>query len=191
MNEIIVKNLSKSFGEKTVLKDVNFTLPYGGTLQLTGESGIGKTTLLRIIAGLEKPDFGEIIGVSGKDVSFLFQEDRLFPEISALSNVTLVMKGKNKKEKARALLLDLNLTEKDINLRPSELSGGMCRRVAIARALAYDKPVLVLDEALRGLDAENAQAVTEVIERESIGKTVIFVSHGEPPTNRSFDVLAL
>ncbi len=191
MNEIKVKNLSKAFGEKEVLKNVSFTLPYGGALHVTGASGIGKTTLLRILAGIEKPDTGEIFGISGKDASFLFQEDRLFDTLSALGNVTLVMKDKNKKEKARALLFDLGLSEKDLHLRPSELSGGMSRRVAIARALAYEKPVLILDEALRGLDPENAQKAMSVIERESVGKTVIFVTHSEPLTTRPFEILSL
>ncbi len=191
MKEIIVKNLSKSFGEKEVLRNVSFTLPQGSTLQVTGASGIGKTTLLRILAGLEKPTAGEIFGISEKNVAFLFQEDRLFDGLSALSNVALVMTHKNKKEKACKLLFDLGLNKKDILLRPSELSGGMCRRVAIARALAYDRPILILDEALRGLDVENAQNAMRVIERESADKTIIFVTHSEPMTSRQFDTLTL
>ncbi len=191
MNKIIVKNISKSFGEKEVLRNLSFTVNHGEVIQIIGSSGIGKTTLLRLLCGLEKPDAGEIFGVSKTDISFLFQDDRLFPELNALENISIVIKDKSKKEKARRLLSDLGLNEKDILLYPSELSGGMRRRVAIARALAYDKPVLILDEALRGLDMENAENAARVIERESVGKTIIFVTHSEPLTSLKFKALNL
>ncbi len=194
MNDIVISNLSKSFGDKTVLNNVSLTVPYGSYVRISGESGIGKTTLLRILCGLEKPDSGELNGFSSKDVAFLFQEDRLFPELSALGNVALVIRHGTKAEKkarAKQLLLDLGLDEADFYLRPSELSGGMCRRVAIARALAYDKPILLLDEALRGLDTENAERAARIIEHESIGKTVIFVTHGIPRTRSEYVVYSL
>ncbi len=194
MNDIVIKNLSKSFGDKSVLNNVNFRIPYGTYVRITGESGIGKTTLLRLLCGLEKPDLGEIIGAERNDIAFLFQEDRLFPTLSAIKNVMTVIKnGSNAEKKARAsqLLLDLGLNESDFSLRPNELSGGMCRRVAIARLLAYNKPILLLDEALRGLDGENALRAARVIERESLGKTVIFVTHGEPMTSKAYTVLSL
>ncbi len=194
MNEVVISNLSKAFGDKTVLSNVSLTVPCGSYVRISGESGIGKTTLLRILCGLEKADSGEVLGVTPKDISVLFQEDRLFPELSALDNVTLVIKNGTKTEKkarAKQLLLDLGLDESDFELRPGELSGGMCRRVAIARALAYDKPILLLDEALQGLDTENAKRAARVIERECLGKTVIFVTHGEPRTRLDYSTYLL
>ncbi len=180
--EIKVTGLTKAFGDKNVLNGLSFSVPIGSVVRITGSSGIGKTTLLRILCGLEKATSGEIFGIHRKDISYLFQEDRLFDTLSAIENVTLVMKGDEKKDRAKKLLSDLGLTNKDFNCRPSELSGGMCRRVAIARALAYDKPILFLDEALRGLDEENAVRTARVIERESVGKTIFFVTHGDVRT---------
>lgn len=175
---IKIENVSKSYGEKKVLHNLSLFIPYGSVTAVTGSSGCGKTTLLRLICGLEKADAGNIIGVSKKEVSALFQEDRLFPWLTALENVEAVIKDKKEKPLAAQILSDLGLGDKkDLFAFPSELSGGMMRRVAIARALAYKSKVLILDEALRGLDEKNFENAAEVIERYRDGRTLISVTH--------------
>lgn len=175
---IKIENVSKSYGEKKVLDNISLFIPYGSVTAVTGGSGCGKTTLLRLICGLEKADAGNITGVSKKDVSALFQEDRLFPWMTALENVEAVIKDKKEKSLAAQILFDLGLGDKkDLSAFPAELSGGMMRRVAIARALAYKSKVLILDEALRGLDERNFQNAADVIERYRDGRTVISVTH--------------
>lgn len=177
-NGIKIENVSKSYGEKKVLHNLSLFIPYGSVTAVTGSSGCGKTTLLRLICGLEKADAGNIIGVSKKDVSALFQEDRLFPWLTALENVEAVINDKKEKPLGAQILADLGLGDKkDLSAFPSELSGGMMRRVAIARALAYKSKVLILDEALRGLDEKNFENAAEVIERYRDGRTVISVTH--------------
>ncbi len=176
MNKITCEGICKSFESKQVLKDVSFSIPYGSVAVIKGESGIGKTTLLRIIAGLEQPDCGTVEGVANKKTAFLFQEDRLLPWLSARKNVEAVIKDKEKKTLAVQLLTELGLAD-SLSLYPARLSGGMKRRVAIARALALDGDILILDEALRGLDEANIQNTVSVIKKYSKGKTVISVTH--------------
>ena len=180
MDGIRAERICKSYGEKQVLCDLSFFMEYGGVYRVIGASGCGKTTLLRLICGLEKPDSGIITGASREKISYLFQEDRLLPWLSAVKNVELASKDKSRRALAEKLLSELGLDkEKDFCLLPSELSGGMSRRVAIARALIKNSEILILDEALRGLDEENRARCAEVIGRYSKGKTVIFVTHGE------------
>jgi NitT/TauT family transport system ATP-binding protein len=159
-----------------VLDNLTAAFPKGKISVIRGASGCGKTTLLRIIAGLEKADAGLIEGIDQKRVSFLFQEDRLFPWLSAKQNVEAVIKDKNKKALAIELLCELGL-ENELNSYPSQLSGGMNRRVAIARALAYDFDLLILDEALKGLDEKSVENTVRVIKKYSLGKTVLSVTH--------------
>ncbi len=173
-NAIICRNISKSFGEKQVLNGFNCKIPIGAVTVIRGASGCGKTTLLRIIAGLEKPDTGEVLGVDVNRISFLFQEDRLFPWLTAKQNVEVVIK--ENKDLATELLSALGL-KNELNSYPAQLSGGMCRRVAIARALAYDSDVLLLDEALRGLDEKNIENTVSVIKAFAGDKTIISVTH--------------
>lgn len=177
-NGIRAEHLCKSFGEKLVINDLSFFIESGSTVLIKGASGSGKTTLLRILAGLTKADSGAVSGIDTRRTSFLFQEDRLFPWMTALQNVETVIKDKEKKPLAKELLSALGLgDQKDMSSYPSELSGGMQRRVAIARALAYDFDVLILDEALRGLDEANIENTVSVIKHYTKGKTVISVTH--------------
>ena len=172
----------KGFGEKQVLNGVDFFFPYGKTSVIQGKSGCGKTTLLRIIAGLEDLDSGSINGVDKSRVAVLFQDDRLLPWLTAQKNVEAVIRDKARKGLATEILTELGLGDaKDLCSYPAELSGGMSRRVAIARALAYlavsEGEILILDEALRGLDEENVANTVSVIKKYSAKKTVISVTH--------------
>jgi ABC-type nitrate/sulfonate/bicarbonate transport system ATPase subunit len=131
-----------------------------------------------MIAGLEKPDSGLIEGIEGKKTAFLFQDDRLFPWLTALQNVEAVITDKSRLPLARQILTELGLgSEKDLRSYPSELSGGMLRRVAIARTLAYGADVLIFDEALRGLDVANIENTVAVIKKYTAALTLISVTH--------------
>ena len=174
--EIRINNLSKSFGEKQVLSGLSLSFETEKVTLIIGASGKGKTTLLRILSGLEAADTGEIQGLEDKKISYLFQEDRLFPWLTATENVVAVNNDKNAKEKARSLLSELGLSD-SADKFPHELSGGMRRRVAIARTLMFDGDVIILDEPFQGLDAENTKTALEVIKKYCKGKTVIAVTH--------------
>ena len=132
-NAILITNLSKSYGETVVFRNFSARLPLGKTTVITGVSGGGKTTLLRLILGLETPDGGEIAGVPARRAA-VFQEDRLCPQLTALKNVLLTA-GREKEREARDLLARLGLGE-SLAVPAAELSGGMRRSRALsARSL--------------------------------------------------------
>ena len=162
-----IENLCKSYGDKTVLRDLTLELPDTGVTVLSGASGCGKTTLLRLLAGLETPDSGTLPPLGR--VSYLFQEDRLFPHLTAKENVALVADGDG-------LLASLGL-EDSADKFPHELSGGMKRRVALARALAYDADTYLFDEPFKGLDAAMKETALALLLRKTDGKRVILVTH--------------
>lgn len=175
MSEIVLRNLSKSYGENLVISDLNLNIKSGVTTCLMGPSGCGKTTLLRLIAGLEIPDSGEIMSEARK-ISYVFQEDRLSEDFSVISNIRFVVGKTMNSEDVRNLLNEFELG--DVIDKPvRELSGGMKRRVAIARALSATYDLLILDEPLKGLDEKLKQHVMEVIKNHTKGKTVIYVTH--------------
>lgn len=172
---IELNNVSFSYGDKEILKDISITVKNGECLCLTGKSGCGKTTVLRLIAGLEKEKSG-FIKADGK-ISYVFQEDRLVPTMSVLKNITLCL-PKHSKESAMKLLKEAGL-EACANLLPQELSGGMKRRAAIVRAVAYGGDVLLLDEPFNGLDGETKRIMAKMIKREFSEKPILMVSHIE------------
>ena len=179
MCNLSLTNICKSYGDQQVLCDFSYSFPETGLFHLQGESGKGKTTLLRIIAGLEEPTSGVVTAPS---VSYLFQDRRLFPTLTALENVTLVnaKKGADMEgviESAKTLLATLGLTSQDMEKYPHELSGGMLQRVAIARALLFPSPVLLLDEPAKELDPQNRDVLNALITEEAKKRLVILVSH--------------
>lgn len=178
---IVVKNVSISFGVKHPLTDFSAIFPAGEVTCLMAPSGYGKTTLLRILAGLYTPDSGAVSGVED-GVSMVFQEDRLCPGATVLQNVLLAAR-KPDKAKACAILQDLALGG-DLHTKVSLLSGGMQRRVAIARALLSPAPVLLLDEPFTGLDDGTKRLVADTILAYRHGRTTLCVTHDE-------DVVAL
>lgn len=172
--DIELRHIDKSFGDTVVFRDLSLTVRAGRVSCLMMPSGWGKTTILRLLLGLETPDAGSITGVPEKKAA-VFQEDRLCPGISALSNVLRVTGAKIRPE-AEALLTRLGLGA-DMRKPARELSGGMGRRAAIARALLAESELLVLDEPFDGLDAETRARTAAVIREYAKGKTVILVTH--------------
>lgn len=166
---VTLKNIKKSYGDKIIFDNLNREIVFDKPIVLMGESGVGKTTLARMIAGLEKSDFGEISGVP-EAVSFMFQEDRLLPWFSARENVEYV----SDKETADYYLEKVLLGgEKDTPV--SDLSGGMKRRVALARALAYKSELVILDEPFKGLDFELKKKMTVLISEEK--RRFLIITH--------------
>ena len=178
MNDIIIKDLCKSFGEKKVLENFSVTFPAGSVSCIMAPSGAGKTTLISIIQGFVKPDSGSI---SGNEVpmSAVFQEDRLCEDFNPVSNVRFSCgskKNKKSKEEIVSCLASLGLGD-SLGKPVREFSGGMKRRVAIARALMAEYELLFLDEPFKGLAEELKVSVAEYIRAYSAGKTVRAVSH--------------
>ena len=171
---IKINNLSFSYADKSIFGNFSLEIPRGRRICLSGESGRGKTTLLRLILGLEKPCGGSI-ETGGARMSAVFQEDRLLPFKTALGNITLIGA---EKETALYMLAQLGIAEA-ADKYPSELSGGMRRRAAIARALSAEYGCLILDEPFAGLDKENIEKAAALIS-ESVGeRTLIAVTHSE------------
>lgn len=175
-----IKNLSKSFDGKILFEGFSYSFSDTGAYAIVGESGIGKTTLLRMIAGLDNDYTGEIVGGGTQKVSFAFQEYRLFPWLSAIDNVIFAISNRKDeavRKKAYDMLLTLGFSEGDMKLTPSELSGGMKQRVSIARAMLFDRPILLLDEPTKELDPGNSDIVRSLILEESKRRLVILVTH--------------
>jgi len=192
--EVVLEKLSKSFGKKRALRDVDLTIRDGEYLVVLGPSGAGKTTLLRTIAGLLEPDGGRIL-MDGKDVTrqpadvrqaaFMPQTYSLFPQMSVWENTAFspTVKGWPDADRdllAREMLSMVHLIERTDSY-PRELSGGMQQRCALARALAADSEVLLLDEPLRALDArlriELRSELRSLIRH--VGTTTIHVTHDQ------------
>ncbi len=192
-----VKNLSKSYGSKTVLNSISLEIENFKSLAIIGPSGGGKSTLLRILAGLEKIDSGDI-SINGKHVDLgnddalinyrkkiavVFQSDNLFPHLTALENVILPLvhvqgiKEKDAKMKAFELLSRFRL-EDSMKKIPAQLSGGQQQRVAIVRALACEPEFFLFDEPTSSLDPELTAETLDVIhELQLDNKEMIVVTH--------------
>lgn len=188
-----IKNLNKQYGDRVIFKDLNINVQSGELMTIVGPSGIGKTTFLRIIAGLLPADSGqmtladEAIDVTGNrlgaQVGVIFQDFNLFPQYSVKENIGLAPKLVAKMAKTDVdelvtkLMRQLDLTEYQ-DQYPHALSGGQKQRVAIARALAMQPGVLAYDEPTSGLDEASTNRVVEVIKTlQQEGVTQLIVTH--------------
>jgi ABC-type nitrate/sulfonate/bicarbonate transport system ATPase subunit len=168
-----VQNLSFSYGDKPIFRDLTLTLPDTGVTALSGPSGCGKTTLLRLMAGLEQPQSGTIDCPKQEEISLMFQEDRLIPRLSARRQIEIV----RPKGKGAAAWLEAVGLGAELGALPESLSGGMQRRLSLARCLAYgqDKRLLLLDEPFTGVDAERIRSLMSLIRGMHV--PVIFTAH--------------
>lgn len=175
--KIKVENLSFSYGNQVVLSNVNLELTDRQPVVLLGGSGMGKTTLLRLLAGLMKPDSGQIHGITADTrIAVMYQEDRLFPHLTVWKNLKLVRPDITQPE-AEELLKELNLEESVLDQLPRELSGGMRRRAALARTLLFEAEVVLMDEPFQGLDPDTRQMALQTVKKRTAGRPLLLISH--------------
>jgi len=206
LNMLELKNISKKIQGSSILSDIHLSIRKGEFITLLGPSGCGKTTTLRIIAGFEKPDSGEIL-LDGKNITKLaphkrstntvFQNYALFPHMTVEENVSfgLRMKGISKKERSARACEALKLVKLyDMQKRrPDSLSGGQKQRVAIARAIINKPEILLLDEPLAALDYKLRQQMQLELKelQRKLGITFIFVTHDQEEALTMSDRIAV
>ena len=198
-NKLSIRGLNKTFGQKSVLKNLDFTVESGEFLSILGPSGCGKTTLLRILIGLEKSDSGSICK-DGKDITsihpskrgmgIVFQNYALFENMTVLQNVEYALlhdkeRRKNQtaaqiREIAEKTIADVGLSE-HINKKPVQLSGGQQQRVAVARTLAMNPEIILFDEPMSALDVDTRLALRSELKRiqKAYGSTMIYITHDQ------------
>ncbi len=174
--DIKVNSICKSFKEQQVLNNISMSFLEGSITCIMGASGVGKTTLAYIIMGLLEADSGEIIGLSGKRISAVFQEDRLIEHWDALKNIKLVSNKDVNIEKVERHLREIGLTEYE-GKPVKALSGGMRRRVAIVRALLSEYDILIMDEPFKGLDEGLKKQAINYVKKNTKEKTLIIITH--------------
>ncbi|MDD2217113.1 MAG: ATP-binding cassette domain-containing protein [Eubacteriales bacterium] len=180
--EVKLTQVNKRYGDKEVLKNFSMTFEAASITAIMAPSGKGKTTILRLITGLESPDSGSItITPPHSKLSCLFQEDRLLPWLNVFDNMAVALNNQSiDSDKAAALIYDmaekLEISEA-LHKLPLQLSGGMKHRVAIGRALLRNAEVLILDEPFRGLDAELKLRLAERLKPYLSSRTSIIITH--------------
>lgn len=194
MVSLEIKNLTKIYNKKTVLNGISFEVNDGEFLSILGPSGCGKTTLLKILIGIENATSGQIlkndkdiikVDASKRGMGIVFQNYALFPNMTVLDNVmyALNLKLKNRenaKKKSIEMLKMVNM-EEHINKYPHQLSGGQQQRVAIARTLALEPDIILFDEPMSALDADNRLVLRREIKniQNKLKTTMIYITHDQ------------
>ena len=174
---LTLHSLRKSYDGHVVIANLSHVFPEGTLTCVTGRSGCGKTTLLRLIAGLETPEGGTITGAPEGGTSMVFQEDRLPPRLNAANCLRCVLKrGPEREARIAGALSALGLPAED-DQPVCEYSGGMRRRVALARALLFPSPLVLLDEPFKGLDAATRARAVDFALPLLAGRTTLLVTH--------------
>jgi lipoprotein-releasing system ATP-binding protein len=209
---ITAKAIKKSFGNLTVLKDIDFNIQKGEIVSIVGPSGAGKTTLLQILGTLSRPDtgqinFGEInttklkekqlANFRNREIGFVFQFHHLLPEFTALENVCIpafiakIPKDKAE-QKAKEILGFLKMDQR-LNHKPNELSGGEQQRVAVARALVNEPSIILADEPSGNLDTKNKEELHNLFFslRDKYNPSIIIVTHDNDLANKADRKLTL
>ena len=194
MAGVVLENISKSFGDKQILKNINLEIKDGEFVVLVGASGCGKSTLLRMIAGLEEQTEGSIyignklvdkVPPKDRDIAMVFQSYALYPHLSVKDNIGLGLKVRKvanceiKRRIQRAI--EILQLEDYINAKPKELSGGQRQRVALARAIVREPKVFLMDEPLSNLDAKLRSQMRSEIKKlhKKLKTTFIYVTHDQ------------
>lgn len=173
---VVVQGVTKRYGTHTVLAGVGLRLEPRSVTAITGPNGVGKTTLARLLLGLERPDSGSITGLEGLRRAAVFQEDRLCTHLDAVANVRLVLDREHRGAAEQELAL-VGLSGDDLSKPVGELSGGQRRRVAIARAMVVRAPLVILDEPFTGLDAQAKPAVSQYVRERLAGSIALLITH--------------
>ena len=194
MVNLEIKNLVKVYNKKTVLDNISFEVNDGEFLSILGPSGCGKTTLLKILIGIEKPTSGQIfkkkenitkVDPAKRGMGIVFQNYALFPNMTVLDNVmyALNLKLKNKEEAKKQALEMIKVVnmEEHIKKYPHELSGGQQQRVAIARTLALKPDIILFDEPMSALDADNRLGLRKELKdiQKKFKTTMIYITHDQ------------
>ena len=194
MVNLKVKNLTKVYNKKNVLNNISFDVNNGEFLSILGPSGCGKTTLLKILIGIETPTSGEIlknkenitnVDSSKRGMGIVFQNYALFPNMTVLQNVmydlNLKLKDREKAKKESMKMIKMVNMEEHINKYPHQLSGGQQQRVAIARTLALKPDIILFDEPMSALDADNRLTLRREIKKiqKELKTTMIYITHDQ------------
>ena len=194
MDKLEIINMSKNYHDKSILKNLNFVIHEGEFLSILGSSGCGKTTLLRILIGIESCTSGKIlkngvditnIDASKREMGIVFQNYALFPNMNVLENVmyalNLKIKDKIKAKKEAISMLKIVNMEEHIKKYPHQLSGGQQQRVAIARTLVLKPDIILLDEVMSALDADNRLILRKEIKniQKKFHTTMVYVTHDQ------------
>ncbi len=177
-----LQNISKSYGEKEVLRDINITFLPGKITVIVGPSGEGKSTIFRLITALTTPNQGKIIRSDDASIGMVFQNNALYPHYDVLNNLVIPQRVVLKRskavsiQKAEEILETLNIL--DLKNKPiSTLSGGEAQRVAIARSLVMDNNILLFDEPTSALDYENTRNLVQLLQSLKQNRTIVIITH--------------
>jgi len=168
-----IDDITVCYGTQTVLSHFSLCLPQSGVVALMGPSGVGKTTLLRVLMGLETPQSGTV--ERPETPAYLFQEDRLLPYLTAAKNIS-VAAGCTETAAEKALL-QVGFDPEDLKKNAVQLSGGMARRVSIVRAMLTSGDAVLLDEPFKGLDDLTREKVMQFVKENLKNRTTILVTH--------------
>lgn len=184
---MLCRELTVSFGDKTILDHFSLEIPERGVTVLSGPSGCGKTTLLRVLAGLQPLQGGAVEGVTPQETSLLFQDDRLLPWRTVEQHLTDVL-PRERWGKVPDILALAELTGEEAS-HPAALSGGMGRRLALARCLALPAKLYLLDEPFAGMDLPRALRILERMNR--LSASILLVSHEETILSQTKQIIRL